>query len=63
MAQAVAKTSFMGMYIVETITATSREDQHQWDTVMSLYMNSNQSFAREKLESLAAEHNLGTIDR
>ena len=55
MAQAVAKTSFMSMYIVQTITATSREDRHKWDAVMELYMNSNQVSAREKLESLSAQ--------
>jgi hypothetical protein len=55
MAQAIAKTSFMGVYIVQTIRATSGEDQRKWDTVMNLYLNSNQLSAREKLESLASE--------
>jgi hypothetical protein len=63
LAQAVAKTSFMGTYIVQTMTATPREDQQQWDTVMNLYMNSNQLCAREQLERLAAEYNLGTVGR
>jgi hypothetical protein len=59
-AQAVAKTSFMGTYIVQTMTATPQRDQHKWDAVMNLYLNSNTSWAREKLESLAAEHNSST---
>ena len=63
LAQAVAKTSFMGTYIVQTMTATPREDQQQWDTVMNLYMNSNQLSAREQLERLPAEYNLGTVGR
>jgi hypothetical protein len=61
MAQMVAKISFMGTYIVHTMTATTPENQRKWDTVMNLYMHSNKAFAREKLERLATEFSLDVL--
>src|SRR5712671_1813833 len=53
--QYIAKASFMGTYMVQTMTATPLEDRNKWDKVFNLYMNSNQVFAREELERLSSE--------
>ena len=54
LAQAVAKTSFMGMYIVQTIDSLPRKSQEEWRRVFDLYEQSNTLSAREELEKLAA---------
>ncbi len=55
LAQVVAKSSFMSVYIVQTVGALPRESQDEWKRVSDLYEQSNTSDAREKLEELAAE--------
>jgi hypothetical protein len=60
-AQCIAKTSFMGTYIVQTMTATPFENQGKWDRVFNLYMNSNQPSAREQLEHLSDEYSSALV--
>lgn len=55
-AQILAKTTFMGTYIVQTIAATSPEVQNQWDKIINLYENSNDPSAREELIRLSESH-------
>ena len=60
-AQYVAKTSFMGTYIVQTMTATPPDDQIKSDRIFDLYLNSNQPTAREQLERLSDEYSNGLV--
>jgi len=53
-AQLIAKTSFMGMFLSQTIAVTPNSEQ--WDKVFDLYSKSNDSAAREELEELSARH-------
>jgi hypothetical protein len=55
LAQLIAKTSFMGMYIVQTVGALPTESQAEWERVFDLYKQSNTPDARAELEELAAE--------
>ena len=61
LSQCIAKTSFMGTYIVQTMTATPFENQHKWDYVFDLYMNSNRPSAREQLERLSDEYSKAIV--
>jgi hypothetical protein len=53
LAQAVAKTAFMGVYIVQTMTATPMRFQREWDKVFDLYLKSNRPSERDELERIA----------
>ncbi|RJT32636.1 hypothetical protein D3227_26855 [Mesorhizobium waimense] len=52
-AQSIAKTSFMGMYLVQSVGAFP--DGAEWDRVFDLYLKSNTPHGREQLEKLADE--------
>lgn len=54
-AQLIAKTSFMGMNMAQSIRAAPLNERSQWDRVLGLYENSNNPLAREELEKLAEE--------
>ena len=50
LAQAIAKSSFMGMYISQSLAAMPNETTANWDRVFDLYMRSNTLLGREQLE-------------
>ncbi|OHV78491.1 hypothetical protein [Ensifer sp. LCM 4579] len=54
-AQAIAKTSFMGMYLVQSVAVFPDEARAEWDRVFDLYSKSNTPQGREQLERLADE--------
>ena len=53
-AQLLAKTSFMGMHITQTISAAPPEIRNKYDRIYDLYMNSNREDKRRELEELCA---------
>ena len=53
-AQLLAKTSFMGMHIAQTITAAPPEIRNKYDKIYDLYTNSNREEKRRELEELCA---------
>ena len=55
-AQAIAKSPFMGVHIVIYAAGMHRDSVNQWDKVFNLYSNSNRPLVREELEKLAKEH-------
>jgi hypothetical protein len=52
-AQAIAKTSFMGMYLVQSVGGLPDESQAEWNRALDLYTRSNTSSGRDQLEKLA----------
>nr|WMC95681.1 hypothetical protein RAR13_20210 [Aminobacter aminovorans] len=54
-AQTIAKTSFMGMYLVQSVGVFPDNARAEWDRVFDLYLKSNTPHGREQLEMLADE--------
>lgn len=54
-AQLLAKTSFMGMLMAQTISAAPAEAKNKYDKIYDLYMNSNKEEKRRELEDLCAK--------
>jgi len=55
-AQLIAKTSFMGGHIAQTICAAPPEILNRYDKIYDLYNNSNREDKRRELEKLCAIH-------
>lgn len=53
-AQLIAKTSFMGMLMAQTIPAAPAAARNKYDKIYDLYMNSNKEEKRRELEELCA---------
>ncbi len=53
-AQFIAKTPFMGMFIVQTVGDLPKDSQSEWKQIFDLYNRSNTPAARAELEELAA---------
>lgn len=53
-AQLLAKSSFMGMHIAQTIAAAPPEIRNKYDRIYDLYANSNREEKRKELEELCA---------
>jgi hypothetical protein len=53
-AQLIAKSSFMGAHIAQTISAAPLEVRNKYDTIYDLYWKSNIEENRRKLEELCA---------
>lgn len=54
-AQTIAKTSFMGAYLVQSVGMFPDKARTDWDHVFGLYLRSNTPDGREQLEKLADE--------
>jgi hypothetical protein len=53
-AQLLAKTSFMGILMAQTISASPATARNKYDKIYDLYMNSNKEEKRRELEHLCA---------
>lgn len=53
-AQLLAKSSFMGMHMAQTIPAAPPEISNKYDRIYDLYTNSNKEEKRKELEELCA---------
>ena len=53
-AQLIAKSSFMGMHIAQTISAAPPEIRNEYDRIYDLYTHSNREDKRRELEELCS---------
>jgi len=55
-AQSIAKTSFMGMHMAQTISAAPPEIEQQYSKILDLYQRSNDENARKQLVEMCETH-------
>lgn len=56
-AQLIAKSSFMGVEIAQTISAAPRETRERYERIYELYLNSNSEVERRELEKFCRNGN------